>query len=310
MTKHLALTKQGNDWFTLASDPFHDLEVNIPGYPDHYSDSTVVNYKKSILTVKKPVNLPEDATWHCQVVTMPVLHTADGLFFFQQHPTLIQVFNSLEYPKSIGTVVIATAADGVPLFPTTETVQQWDSADPFFTRTYTAVSAMDGMEGMGRLIAGGFEVHNDTPELFRGGSVTVYSAPQEASPTYVCEYADTSEGVAVAAVQNHKSLPGITSEAANYRNARTWEASQGCYVPFRLNMEADGLAFRAQPHLIPHFRYGEENLASGFAMKQIYNHVDPGHLVVSPQVSSRKAPLDTTGAFFAGLPNQIGRAHV
>ena len=294
------MTPQGRDWFTLATDPFHDYEVHVAGYPDHYHDSTVVLYDKRVVRVTAPANLAAGDTWQAHFYTLPLLRETLALYFFDAKQNFLDsVALSGDGLPTMATLNIATSADGVPLFPTTElTPGEWGLTDPDDTRRIRSVPALEGENpGMGRLIAGGFEVHNDTPDLYRGGSVTVYTAPQEASDPYNMEIRE-AENTLVSTVANHKGIPASVSEASIYRSSRTWEASQGCLVPFQLNLDQDGLAFKAKPDVINVFRSGENARASG--MMPVFSAPD-GAILSAAKVPMRKAALDTTGAFFSGL---------
>jgi len=151
---------------------------------------------------------------------------------------------------------------------------------------------------MGRLVAGGFEVHNDTPDLYKGGSVTVYSAPQEPSACYtgiVTSDLYTPKGVSLI---NHKGLPATRTEASLYRSARTWEAADGALVPFQLNLAGEGVKYSAQSGHCKIFRSGESPNTGGFIQRPFLGSNNDFVGPINPQ---RGAPLDTSGAFFTGL---------
>jgi hypothetical protein len=293
------LNPSGADWLTIATDPFHDYEVPVAGYPDSYHEATAVNYGKRLVTIKKPENLPPGATWSASFFTLPQMRSSKSRLVFDS------TLNDLKLGDKIydsGTLNVWTAMDGVSMFPVFETETAFNALDPGFTREHLAYSALDTDEDyMGRLIAGGFEVHNDTPDLFKGGSVTVYSAPQAHSSAHMAKMLNTPKtgDEALGLLKNKRGIPPTPQTASAYRSARTWEASEGVMVPFQLQTEGDSLEFKALDTDIAFYRSGDATKAGGMVNEA--SVLDPNANIVSAQVPMREVPLDTVGAFFSGL---------
>jgi hypothetical protein len=283
-------------------DPFHDTDTHVAGFPDAYHDSTVVFYDKQVETIRKPKNLPAGQTWSCMVVTVPVLKHIDCSPFFNSTLSLLEIPDTNHVSTTaLGTVTALSAADDVPLFPTTQpSGNEWLIDDPNNTRESKAFGALEqDFTSMGRLVAGGFEVHNDTPDLYKGGSVTVFSAPQEASETFSANAEQIGDNVRICNFKNHKGLPATRNDASLYRSARTWEASEGCLVPFQLNLAGDGITYRAKGAVANMFRSGETETAAGFVQSMHPPGISTP--LVGPTHPCRGAPLDTSGSFFSGL---------
>lgn len=293
-----AMTKQGRDWFTLAMDPFHDYETHVAGFPDPYHDSTVVFYDKVVHKIRKPSNLPAGETWSAHVCTGPVMKS-DLFYPFFNSKLGDVIIDEAQVLDSFGTVNVRTAQDGVPTFPTDEPdLAAYQASDPNQTRSAESFGALEkGFVGMGRLVAGGFEVHNDTPDLFKGGSVTVYSAPQESSESYAARVSGNTFADA-ATIKNHKGIPATLKAASLYRSSRTWEAKDGVLVPFQLNLAGSTMDYKAKPSLLNMFRSGE-GAQTGGILQQGNILGTPGLLL--PDEPTRPAPLDTSGAYFTGL---------
>jgi len=88
--------------------------------------------------------------------------------------------------------------------------------------------------GSWRLIAVGYEVHNTTPELYLGGSITAYRSP--GAPTMGNLYLSTTDTSDNTYYQNTAAKfvvipPTTQADAALFPNSRTWEAKAGIYQP-------------------------------------------------------------------------------
>lgn len=157
-----------------------------------------------------------------------------------------------------------------------------------------------------RLVAGGFEVHNDTPELYKGGSVTCYSQPNhwsEPQLTQIGEVGDTNVGLTLGA----RTPPILISDAVAYPGARTWAACDGCYVPLRLDL-SEGNSFKNRSSAFPILRTADSGLitaASHKVVPHVANQVILNGLAGSATVANVNSwldcPIETSGAFFTGL---------
>jgi hypothetical protein len=85
------------------------------------------------------------------------------------------------------------------------------------------------VKGNHRIIGIGFEAHNTTAELYRQGSVTIGSVPEQArapstylvnSPTRYCSLSATPLSAPPQTLDDATLIPG----------SRTWNASEGCYM--------------------------------------------------------------------------------
>lgn len=290
-------------WFILACDPFHDYEVPIPGYPDRYSESTAVKYSKKSITIRKPANLAPGDTWSCQIATLPLNHTLrDNMVgsFFADRVDFVDVETTTS-AFTLGTVNVATAKDNVLLYPSTEvTAASWDALDPANTREYVSFSGTEGagQQSMSRLIAGGFEVHNDTAELYKSGSVTTYTQPQKLTPPGLAGIHDrASASIGPATVRRGRGLPPSTIHAKQLRNSHTFCASEGCLVPFRLEVGDPDMDFRPASSSLFQFPYADGDLPTG----GISSRSELNHAAMVPVQMGRTAAIETSGAFFSGL---------
>lgn len=290
-------------WFKAACDPFHDYDVSINGIPDIDGQVSVVQVMPKILTVKAPVNLGPGETWSCHICTLPLAQTVavssyNSVWSFGQST----LGHGDAQDGVLGTVSIITHTD-TPSISNANYSFPRDNTPSFNSvkREFQAVSIDDvGGSSMKKLIAGGFEVHNDTAALYKQGSVTVYQSAQEVIDAGVGRWTHLEN---TADIYNSTKLcrqpPTDKTSAASLPNSRTWEAANGCYVPIRLGTET-----RYQPGTIHQFktRYVD---AVGTQKNGGYQQVaSTGGLNPEPAsyaLAHRSCDIETTGAYFSGL---------
>jgi hypothetical protein len=310
----LGRTAAGRNWATLALDPFHDFEVPVTGYPDRYSGGTVVQLVKKKVTLKAPPNvIGTGKTWSCMVSTLPLGSTDNGVTYFDQ-PLDHKFSQDDDYIQPLGTVNVARVADGATYgaYPATQSAPPIAATPGVDFPICSAYSGTDdgNNNSMSRLVAGGFEVHNDTAALHAQGSVTVFTAPNEWSYPYLAENRNLSAqdehfGMFITA----RSPPTTPSEAASLPNSRTWKAVDGALVPFRLDIESKDMNMRPSTNVTPDIRYNDnanhEYTSCGGVRLQREDHEtfekvhwDGNHVPV------RMAALETSGAYFSGLSEE------
>lgn len=174
------LSKAGADWLVAVLDPFHDSKLECTGYPDREMSSSVTQVVPMSVTVKRPALLAgtDQFGLHAWIDdhVLPIDgdgtgnrcrqgFTKDNLLTLAYDITL-----DADFPTG-GLTIVAFNDTGAALETclidgTNRVLAAQLSADPsYFT-------------GRTRVIAAGFEVHNVTPELTRGGSLCVYEQPQ------------------------------------------------------------------------------------------------------------------------------------
>jgi hypothetical protein len=200
----------------------------------------------------------------------------------------------------LGTVNVYAVPSGEPTLPV--------EPIPFVVNAnaeYRAISPCDNGNAFSlmRIIGGGFEVHNDTAELYKKGSVTVYNQPTELQDAPLRVGLDGAAPNSFGIVRKSRLPPGNVSTATANVTSRTWEARDGCYVPFQLDVT--DLKF-------------QQATGQGLVMPAIDTSLDFGYqtqtwgteldlLAVGPTFTFRSdspiryAGLETVGAYFSGL---------
>lgn len=217
------------DFLIASTDPFHDFRHQIAGYPDGSTSQSATLCVKQQVVITAPASAA-GGNWDCHVSANSYWN-ADG--------------TPIEYTERVysdATGIWAGVTSGTYSGPGSGLVEINSvpaGQDTFYTAAGTT-STFNGLSppttagrGALRLIGGGFEVTNETAELYINGGVTVYTigANPMTRKTYGVNagvyYSDTP-----ACTSNH-----IGSVAAAYSipGSVTWEAKLGAYVPFVLD---------------------------------------------------------------------------
>ena len=285
-------------WFKTACDPFHDYDVGINGIPDVDGQPSVVQIVPKVVSITAPPNLSANETWSVHIATLPLGQTVSVKSYVSA--TSYGKFaegNDEGQTGVLGTYSIISHGDNVGTsYPNSSTPAFYND-----TRQFQAVSIDDvGDSSLKKLIAGGFEVHNDTAALYKQGSVTVYQSSQHeyrmGMGTWRYLSADATRASTVVAC---RQPPRTRTEAASLPTSRTWEAAKGCYVPSRL-----GTATEYKPGTFDQFRTRyfdvvDDDTNGGYMQVASTGGEDPA--LIDYQLAHRSSSIETTGAYFSGL---------
>lgn len=294
-----SIKPNSRDWLTGALDPFHDFQYAPEGLPDQFSGSSVVQFIKKQVTISAPTGLAAGANWDCHIFTAPLMTSQTAKHLYTQPGYIVQ--NTAT--GSLGTINVIKAEAGYDLLP--NTYPQTFAPPAFNSVCFSPCDGGNAYSQM-RLIGGGFEVHNDTAELYRKGSVSVYSQPTDLERDWgLLSLSGTS--YAPGAFYKSRMPPININEAVSNPNSLTWHASEGCYVPLQLDVEA--LKFQqaiATPLLMSYadnsLDYSGYTSAWGAEMDKISK---PDNVIAITQFRAdapmRLAGIETVGAYFNGL---------
>lgn len=292
------------DWLTGALDPFHDFQFNPQGLPDQFSGSSVVQFIKRKVSILPPAGLAADAKWDAHIFTAPLMKTMDGKPIgvapgYWTDPDL--------FTAAIGTVNVHVVPTGQPSLPNEFPIP---ITLPFPGRQ-TISPCDDGNDySLMRLIGGGFEIHNDTADLYKNGSATVYAQPSAIEldhGVFGIDGIDPGYATGLGVWNKSRMPPSTISEATSNVNSITWSAADGCYVPFLLDI--DECDFR-QASAVPFAMTKVDSSVDFYSVSPAYGtalQLGPfGALapVLVPAAPVRMASLETCGAYFTGLSSQ------
>jgi len=208
---------------------------------------------------------------------------------------------------NIGPIVIATVASGSP---TTPNSTLWPSSQTAITTQ--CLSFDDYFSGQSRIIGSGFEVHNVTPELYVGGTVTVSKTPQFNAPSSVCgTLLESNNSTRVSGNTQLGTIslcpPGDIGLAMLLPGSRQWEAKKGAYCVQTIDIEdnpAQVQANRAHVYVSSDFNGTSYGSSTCYALATIGTNIQLNSQYTGAAPGSKVVPMDSSSAYFTGLPNQ------
>lgn len=327
------LTKSGCDWLKTAIDPFHDQELpGYCGYPDGDTENTVKVNVKTQATIRAPSGIGDNDVWDAHVCMFPldaIIAGTDGVSAAsgwisdtQQDDTGIDKVFPQVAPTTGATIPAGNPA-GLSVRTALSGTAMWGTETPVVNLGPTNYVG-NSKRGHYRVVAAGFEVVNSTADIYKQGDVTVYSVPtyygvanacyEEASaydPTTGKRTTNARRHVGAASTILIAKPPRTLAAAKQCSNARTWAASEGCYVPTPMHHDLHYSKLSAKNFVI----YADSETTAPNAIlnesfgPNVYRLEPDGTLVLSPgfgsfQNSAHFSDFDTSGAYFTGLSPQ------
>jgi hypothetical protein len=254
MVRERVITTEGLEWLIAATDPFHDSQLKLNGFPDVASTNSVTQ----CVLLSANVTVPNLKDLHVFLAPFSQMWGINN----ELAPFTIRDTGAQGDPNLGG----ATIVSGYNLI-TVDTGVDWrtspTAANPSFGLTIPRAFSY----GQFRLIGAGLEITNTSPKINQGGSVTSYRVPNAVVPSYFLrDYEITTparlvpqfqrkekhvgkrskslsydspqdgrETVATVHVYNTYPVtfgtlpPGTQAQAVLFPNSRTWNAEQGVY---------------------------------------------------------------------------------
>jgi len=217
------LSKESQDFIVQALDPYHDYRRNRVGYPDMSSGSSAVVRIVERLTIKRPNNVAENATWQFHMFNTPV-----------------QTMSAAAQSERGTLTVTGTVNAGPGRTLKQQFIQIWSGSmsdeEMVFGENSNAESTGTGFQetlqqqrGGARLVAAGFEIVNTTPNLTKGGTATHYRVPWMHDRGIVVDYDPDTQKKHTRTVYQYSGAPNTISEAQNSPGSQTWNAEFGSY---------------------------------------------------------------------------------
>lgn len=303
MEKRGSITPTGKAAVIAALDPFHDERIpDLEGWPDLKVDPSVVR------TVKRSITLePLEEGGAIMVSTLPLINP---LPFYLG--TRAKYGNNYIDTFAAGLPMPAIGGTYVQLYKKSEADNgQMFNVTPGSGTTFNLAPDNDYLTSECRVIGWAFEVHNVTPELYRGGTVSVAEIPQPALETSSWILGGNMLGLG----SLETSFEGIwmhghpisLSELMLTPGARQWDAAKGVYavVPFQGRDNSATFPQYVQPLL----GYKADSDAVGIGTPPpnttelgvgAFQYLNKGISAVSS--SNRFAPFNSKIALFTGLP--------
>jgi len=217
-------------------DPFHDLPLEVCGYPDVNEASSVLQIVKCSSTIAAPASAGT-GNWDCHIHQFPwILESTGGAVYGSYTPGWMQLDNpggNSAQPPAKTNNWNGLVTDCVPSGTATFNSLNETSINNPFTTQLTPYCG-----GLYRVIAMGFEVVNTTSDLNAQGIVTVYRQPQgidTSSGTCTATFQTTFNsaqlgGFGTSSLIKSSNPPSNTTAAMLLQGTRQWKAKDGCYV--------------------------------------------------------------------------------
>lgn len=203
---------------SMVTDPYHDYNLQATGFPDGQAAFTCVRRFQGLTTITCPFVLGAGEKWRFTVFTTGLHQVSTLLGGSFSNGLIVETGGT----ATCGPVTIKydhlTASNSLKAVIFQALGPAGDAA---------ATSVLD----RSRVVSLGFEIHNVTPELYRGGSLTSYRMNASTEPV-MCRYRPLSPAGALYpyAGQLLANLPVDTATTATLPNVRTWEAAAGVYA--------------------------------------------------------------------------------
>jgi hypothetical protein len=219
-------SETGSKWLKMAVDPFHDIDLDLVGYPDQTSGRSIIYNVTKNLTVTVPTTVPADNNWDCHVSFTPLMaesalqaYTASA----SAGGRVTQIINNGVQPwvTSGDPLRVCSVPAGTPTFRGGSDEREAGIGISEFV-------AIDGSTPF-RLVGAAFEVHNTTAELDKSGAVTTYKYDTHADSFD----AQVLTGAKFSTHERYDCINGPPSNVSDAKllNGITWEARDGALVP-------------------------------------------------------------------------------
>ena len=219
----LALDSATMNTLATVVDPYSDRLLRSTGYPDGHSTISALQRFYDRITVECPFSLSVGEMWDFHIFTTPLHHKAPLLRCVREGN--VMTYNNALSDETFG--------------PITVKYQKYNSAGATIgTPIYVGLcpmpvdSSMSTSGNQYRTVSLAFELHNITPKLYAGGSLTSYR-----TPVVDQKFSGWSRltGASVTLAVPHATdiiatYPFDLTDMAQYPNTRTWEAEEGIYA--------------------------------------------------------------------------------
>lgn len=282
------LSEAGRQWFTLATDLFHDEKLAIVGIPDNSPSPFYTEYINEQFTVGRT----SGASYDVYVLTMPLLNGALVTTADFVHDATGGYW---DVPAS-GT----TSAYNLINIVTVDTGQ-----DPFthVSRSVTQVGITSTNSHPKRLVSLGFEVTDVTPAMYKQGSLTAWRSESGLAPG--CELVNRPPNSNIVVPCAFGKMPIFSPQmATQVPGSVTWEASKGCYMMCPLDTAAMSYSTPSRENMI---LAGVTTANSRGLITQMQippAHEDGESAVATRRIAYHNHPL--IGCVLAGMNGTVG----
>lgn len=293
------MTTEGKNWLIRAVDPFHDLPVEVEGYPDGQIGNSVVQTIPLSMEISRPSVVPSTDNWDVMIYIDDSPSEVDSR---SSYITRNMVYGAGDLAKQgycrTGGLTVASGATGSNLtfLPSAGS-----------TMAFTGLEVPDSsLLDPCRVIAQAFEVRNTTAELYKQGDCVVFEQPLN-STTYPVVISQVNSYPPTAAFNAYSAKvrtfpPTSQQEATILPSSRRFEAREGCYVIGALETLDNEPAIPAPTASLQYAHADSPDSAWPDAGSTVYISGETSTIANFRLFGPRLiTPFGRRGAYFAGL---------
>lgn len=314
------LTAEEKAYVTSQLDPFHDDPYRLTGAPSRQnSNSLVFQIKKDEVYSAASFGLPTTpgSKWDLHVATLPISNAVDVYPMRLQNPAeyISRTSTSEDTTRTLYPVSVHGVAADDPTFAYSS-----DAGTPILgidtqVTKYSSANLGKLSSRPLRVIGQSFEVVDESPAIYKQGSVTVYERSN-----YPNDVRITNRAVDVGAPsrkilsyqQNISACPpNRLKQATVLSSSKNWNASEGAYVISRRTGDNE---FKKPG--IPRTLWSAPNdpenvnLYNSFIAKKLFNNIASPADTLFTDATGLDLPYNVSGAYFTGLSGEYGTYRV
>lgn len=300
---------------TSLLDPFHDNPFRLTGAPsDQLSSSAVFTVNQELVVGAGDFGLSTASgqKWDLHVSSIPILRASNCYLVRHRESNRFQGTDpSSESEYQLLYPITASAnSTGQTTFTDASTTLGIASDVPYFSSSTTA--AWQDVRTM-RVIGQSFEVVDETPQLYKQGSVTVYTRASALSTNRLIQSQVNLTGAVVPTAQSQypdcfNAPPNRIQQATIIPNSKTWMAEKGAYVTAKVATTAPAF-FRPGISLFlgqnPTDSIDPDSYNCWLAREGTNSVVNFANISYSNDIN-QVLPFNTSGAYFTGLNSEFG----
>jgi hypothetical protein len=293
LVKHDVISKDGANWLTIVSDPFHDKEITLAGFPDINMAASVVQCVKQSQAIAVPSTITT-GTWDCNVVLWPKVdyNDHDGQWNATDYTNWTAATVTTVAPYAVGGLTALAGVSGTQLYGNSSSAAVTDLSGLSLPGSY--------LQGSSRIIGMGFEVVNTTSLLNVQGQVTCWRQPSPTQDNKSVGNFHASTYVTPVSQYLQTQPPSTLAQAMLLAGSKSWRAKDGCYVISTMN---DTVNRVTQPQPMVYL-----SLTGDVTDSEIASDIAIGEGISSATGlvlgQSLVAPFHMAGAYFTGLSLQ------
>lgn len=227
------LTKDGANFVVQRFDPYHDLPKKPVGYIDSYNGHTVARCIKKTITINATSGegAAPATTWNCHIWDTPILRPTQMTLRTGGNGNVFEYSKEANDSPDYGGLMIQRSNNDGP----TWTYPQAGTSTNILGRLNLSDN---DLKNVMRVTATGFEVIDETAELYKQGTLTAYRQnQQQTKPVYMKMIAESGTGVdsnniftVEGSAQILKFPPTSTANAMLIPDTKQWLVKEGAYV--------------------------------------------------------------------------------